>query len=176
MEKTLASKILFKGRLITLRLDEVKTDSGALTQREILVHPGAVAILPVLSPNEIVLIKQFRKALEKDIYEIPAGTLEPGEAPLSCAKRELQEECGYKSEHLSLLFSFYPAPGYSSELIHLFVAKDLIKTEQQLESDEKIEPFSASKEEVKKLLHEGKIQDAKTLIAIADWLGSFGSR
>lgn len=171
MEKTLQSKILYKGRLLTLRHDKIQTKKGEIAYREIVEHPGAVVILPILNENEIILIKQFRKALEKEIFEIPAGTLESGEEPLDCAQRELGEECGYKAGKLTELLQFYPSPGFCNERMILFEACDLEKTSQNLESDEIIEPFTATREQVKGWVQEGKIIDAKTLVGISVWLG-----
>lgn len=173
MEKTLRSKVIFRGRILTLRQDEVELPNGRTSSREILLHPGAVAVVPLLSPKEIILIRQFRKALEKVIYEIPAGTLEPGEDPISCAQRELGEEIGYRATKLTPLLSFYPAPGYCNELIHLFLAEGLKKTVRRPESDEQIEPVTATAEEVQQWIRRGEIQDSKTLIGIAAWRGLF---
>ncbi len=174
MEKRLQSKILYRGRVFQHRQDEVLTPSGEKAIRDVIVHPGAVGIVPVLNNKEIILIKQFRTALDKEIYEIPAGTLEPGEAPELCAQRELEEECGYQAKKWEKIFSFYTAPGFCTELMHLFVAKELIQTAQNLEPDEQIEPVCANWKQIQKWIQEEKIQDAKTLVGISVWLGCLG--
>lgn len=171
MEKTIRSKILFQGRVVTLRHDEVELPNGRTSSREILLHPGAVAMVPLLPSGEIVLIRQFRKALEKDILEIPAGTLEPGEKIEACAQRELEEEIGYRAGKLTPLLSFYPAPGYCNEIIHIFLAEELKKTQRKPESDEQIEPVVATVLQVKDWIRFGEIKDSKTLIGISAWLG-----
>lgn len=173
MEKSLESKSLYQGRILTLKKERVRTESGYETDREIVVHPGAVAIVPVLNENEIVLIKQYRHALGKEILEIPAGTLEAGENPADCARRELEEECGYQAKIWNSFCSFYPAPGYCTELIHLYLAEELNQTAQNTEMDEAIEPVRAEKEEILNWIKEGRIQDAKTLIGLSAWLGLF---
>lgn len=173
MEKTLQSKILYKGKVFQHRQDQVLTHSGEKAIRDVIVHPGAVGILPILNENEIILIKQFRKAVDKEIYEIPAGTLEPNEAPEECAKRELEEECGYRAKSWEKSHTFYTAPGFCNELMHLFVAEELLQTQQDLEPDEEIEPIVADWNQIKKWIDEEKIQDAKTLVAISVWLGRF---
>lgn len=173
MEKTLSSKVLFQGRILTLRQDQVQLENGKLSSREIVLHPGAVAMLPLLSTEKLILIKQFRKALEKTIYEIPAGTLEPGEAIEACAQRELGEEIGYHASKFTKLLSFYPAPGFCNEIIHIFLCEGLSETPRDIQSDEEIEPVVVTKKEVKELIRRGEIQDSKTLIGISAWLGLF---
>lgn len=174
MEKTLQSKILYQGKVFQHRQDQVLTHSGEKAIRDVIVHPGAVAIVPVVNDKEIILIKQFRKALDKEIYEIPAGTLEPGEPPERCAQRELEEECGYQAKKWEKSLSFYTAPGFCTELIHLFFARDLTQTVQNLEPDEQIEPISANWNEIQKWIAEKKIQDAKTMVGISVWRGCLG--
>ncbi len=125
LEKALKSKTVWRGRFFAFRSDEVELPDGKVTVRDIVEHPGAVAIIPILSDGRILLVRQYRYAVGKELLEIPAGTMEAGESPQECAKRELSEETGYEAERIMELTRFYTAPGYSSELIHIFVARGL---------------------------------------------------
>lgn len=162
-EKTIRSRNIFSGRLLKLKVLNVKLPDGGTTTREIVYHPGAVAIVPILSANKIILVKQYRKAVEKSLLEIPAGTLNPGETPLQCANRELIEETGYRARNSKKILEFYPAPGYTSEKIHIFKATGLKKVKTHREPDEFIKLVVVSKNKLKRL----KIKDSKTLIALS---------
>lgn len=162
-EKTIKAKNIFSGRLLHLKLLKVKLPDGNTTTREIVYHPGAVAIVPILSKNRIILVRQYRKAVEKSLLEIPAGTLEPGENPLVCAKRELMEETGYSARNIKKILEFYTAPGYTSERIHIFKATGLKKVKVNYEPDEFIKTVIVSKKKLKKI----SIKDSKTLIALS---------
>jgi len=165
-EKTSKSRQVYKGKIINLRIDEVILPDGKKAIREIVEHQGAVAAVPLLPGREVILIRQFRKPVEEVIYEIPAGKLEKGEAPRSCAERELEEEIGYRAGKLKKLLSYYPSPGFSSELIHLFLATDLEKKQQNLESDEFLEPVVLKFNEALKMIEEGTIRDGKTITGL----------
>lgn len=164
MEKKVRSRLLHRGRHFSFYQDEVELPEGRRTVRDIVRHPGAVAILPVLPDGRIVLVKQYRYAAGRKLLEIPAGTLEPGEKPLECARRELREETGYKAGEMVNLMSCFMAPGYSSEAIHFFIARDLREVGKDLEPDEEIERLTL-KEAVNKV-EENAIEDAKTMIGI----------
>lgn len=166
-EKTIKTKKIFSGRILHFKVLKVKLPDGKTTRREIVYHPGAVAIVPILPRNKIILVKQYRKAVEKSLLEIPAGTLEKGENPLRCAQRELIEETGYKAKKTSKLLEFYPAPGYSSEKIHIFKATGLQKTKTDMEPDEFIKIVTLTKSQIRKLYKRGMIKDSKTLIGLA---------
>ncbi len=166
MEKALHSRRIYEGRIINLRIDTVVLPDGKQTKREIVEHPGAVAIVPQLDNGDIVLLKQFRKAVEKELLEIPAGTLGEDESPRLCANRELVEETGYKASRLTRLSSFYLAPGYSTELLHVYLATSLTSGERKLESDEFIEVTSVSLEDALHWIDTGKIRDAKSISAL----------
>lgn len=168
-EKTKATTHIFKGRIISLQVDEVELPNGQLSQREIVKHPGAVAIIPFTADGRMVLVRQFRKALEKVIYEIPAGKLEKGESPEQCARRELEEETGYSSSDMNLVTSFYTSPGFANEYIYIFEAKHLTKGSFQPDHDEFVEVIEITPDEGKKLLEEKKIDDAKTVYALLYW-------
>lgn len=166
-EKTINSKNIFHGKLLHLKILKVKLPNKQYTQREIILHPGAVAIVPILPNNRIVLVRQYRKAVEKHLLEIPAGTLNKAETPLCCAKRELIEETGYKARFFKKIMNFYPSPGYCNEQIYIFKATGLIKVKNSQEPDEFIEIVILPLTKIKKMIRQGKIKDAKTLIALS---------
>lgn len=130
-------------------------------------HIGAAAIIPLISKDKAILIKQFRIALEEYIWEIPAGTLEKNERPERCARRELTEEIGYKAGKIVKLGEIYPAVGYSDEVLHIFKATDLKKTVIMQEQDEIIEPKVFTRAQIRKMIRSGKIRDGKTISAFA---------
>ncbi|WP_312476027.1 NUDIX hydrolase [Neobacillus sp.] len=167
-EKTLSSEEIFTGKVISLHLQNVELPNGKQAKREIIKHPGAVAILAITDDNKVVMVEQYRKALERTIIEIPAGKLEKGEAPALCARRELEEETGYECESLELLTSFYTSPGFADEIIHVFLAKGLTKKENAaaLDEDEFVNLEELTLEESLQYVKEQKIYDAKTVFAI----------
>ncbi|MGX9133774.1 NUDIX domain-containing protein [Rummeliibacillus sp. JY-2-4R] len=167
-EKTISTKQIFDGRIIKVQVDEVTLPNGKTATRELVKHPGAVAIIPITSEGKIVMVEQFRKPLEKSIIEIPAGKLEPGEKPEFTALRELEEETGYGATELELIQSFATSPGFADEIIHLFAAKNLFKIAQpkDLDEDEFVELMEVSIEEAEQLVKEQRIYDAKTILAI----------
>ena len=166
MEKKLSSRLLHEGRNFDFLVDEVELPNGHVTQRDIVRHPGAVAIVPTLGDGRVALIRQFRYATGKTLLEIPAGTLEQGEPPLECAARELREETGYEAETLEPLLSCFMAPGYSDEVIHFFVARGLRVVGDDPEIDEEITLELHSLEEVRRMIEENIIEDAKTIVGI----------
>jgi ADP-ribose pyrophosphatase len=167
-EKTIKSDKIFTGRVISLQVDEVELPNGQTSKREIIKHPGAVAILPITNDGKIVMVEQFRKALERTLVEIPAGKLEKGENPLECARRELEEETGYVCEKLDWLISFYTSPGFADEIVHLYVATGLSKKEDaaQLDEDEFVNIVELSLSEATQYIEGKKIYDAKTAYAV----------
>ncbi len=165
-EKMIGSKTVFEGRLVGLRQDEVQLPDGRKSIREVVVHPGAVAVVPLTSDGQIVLIRQFRYAVGETLIEIPAGTLHPDETPEECAQRELREEIGYAAGKLERLTSLYLAPGYSTELIHLFIATELIPADGEREEDEILEVVKMPLKDAIAAAEKGEIRDAKTLAAL----------
>jgi ADP-ribose pyrophosphatase len=157
---------VFEGRLISVRKDTVKLPNGRTSTREVVVHPGAVAIVPMLEDGRVILVKQYRHAVGKILMEIPAGTLHPDETPEECALRELREEIGYSAGRLEKLTSVYLAPGYSTELIHLFLATDLQPAEGETDEDEFLKPVTLTLDEAIAQISDGEIQDAKTVAAL----------
>ena len=173
-ERLIASRGVFSGRLISVRVDEVALPDGARTTREIVAHPGAVAVVPILDDGRVVMIRQHRHAAGKVLWELPAGTLRPEESPEQCAHRELMEETGYEAGSLQLLFSTYLSPGYSTELIHLFLGRLLRPVPQRTESDERIEVIVLAMEEALGMVERGEVQNAAAicgLLAAARWGG-----
>jgi len=167
-EKTLHSEEIFSGKVVRLCLEEVELPNGKQSKREIIKHPGAVAIIPVTADNKIVMVEQYRHALGKIIVEIPAGKLEKGEDPRECARRELEEETGYACESLELITSFYTSPGFADEILHVYLAKGLTKMENSaaLDEDEFVNLEELTLDEALKYITEQKIYDAKTIYAV----------
>jgi ADP-ribose pyrophosphatase len=165
-EVTIETRSVYRGRLLNVHVDRVKLPNGRETTREIVEHPGAVAIIPLLDNGKLLLVKQYRTAARRRLIEIPAGTLEAGEAPLPCAKRELIEETGYAARRFTKLFSCYLAPGYSTEKIHFFLASQIVPTKAKQAEDEDIIVQAVNLHEALKAIERGKIQDAKTISAL----------
>lgn len=168
-EKTIASQSIYEGRIIKLKVDEVLLPNGNTAKREIVNHPGAVAVIPLTDDGKLVAVRQFRKPLERTIVEIPAGKLEPGEEPLTCAIRELEEETGYVARHFEHLSSFYTSPGFADELLHVYVATGLTKGESRPDEDEFVDLVEITFEEAHELHRSGEIRDAKTVVALFAW-------
>ena len=171
MEKTLSSRLLHEGKNFDFLVDEVELPNGHVTKRDVIRHPGAVAIVPTLGDGRVALIRQFRYATGKTLLEIPAGTLEQGEPPLECAARELKEETGYEAQELEPLLSCFMAPGYSDEVIHFFVARGLRVVGDDPEDDEEITMESYSLEEVRRMIVDNVIEDSKTIVGILSLRG-----
>ncbi len=172
-EKTLSRKEIYNGPIFQLVQDQVELPAGKGTaQRDLIFHNGAVCVLAINQANKIVLVKQYRKAIEKVSYEIPAGKLEVGENadPEAAALRELEEEAAYTGK-LSLLYDFYSAIGFCNERLRLYLASDLRKVEnpRPQDEDETLELLEVSLEEAKALIQSGDICDAKTIMAIQYW-------
>ncbi len=166
-EKTLSSSYLYRGKIVNVRQDRVALSENREAFREIVEHPGAVAILALDNKGGVILVKQHRQPAGKILLEIPAGKLEPDEDPLKCAQRELLEETGLKGSKWQKLFSFYPSPGFCDEIIHLFQAKGL-ETALSPTSDpeERIATVASSLQEAWEMIEKGDIKDGKTIIAL----------
>lgn len=162
----------FKGKILNVYVKEMRLPNGYLSRIEIVKHPGAVLIAPLLSKNKIILLRQFRPVISSYIYELPAGTLEKGEQPAECARREIIEETGYKAKKLIRLGVIVPVPGYSTEKIFIYKAEKLYKTKRMHQANEVIEILTMSKQQIKQLFKSGKIVDAKTISALCmcGWL------
>ena len=167
-EKTLSTQQIFNGKVISLQVDEVELPNGKKAKRELIKHPGAVAIIAITDENKLVLVEQYRKALQRTIVEIPAGKLEKGEEPLECAKRELEEETGYECKSIELVTSFYTSPGFADEIVHVYLATGLTKKENAagLDEDEFVNLLEWSLEEAQDGIEAKQIYDAKTVFAL----------
>lgn len=167
-ETTVSTELIFTGKVISLQIDTVTLPDGTSAKREIVKHPGAVAVLAV-HEGRLLLVDQYRQAMGRCELEIPAGKLEKGEDPLEAAGRELQEETGYRSGKLTHLHSFYTSPGFADEIIHLYLAEQLSAGEMAPDEDEFIEVHEATLEEALVFIAEGRIADAKTILAVYIW-------
>lgn len=165
-EKTLSSETIYNGKIINVQLDEVELPNGKTSKRELVYHPGAVAVIALTEEDRILMVRQFRKPLGRSIVEVPAGKLEKGEDPEKCARRELEEETGYRSENMSHVASFYTSPGFSDELIHLYFTDQLIKGKQNPDEDEFVELMEVTLDEALELVKKKEIYDAKTAYAV----------
>jgi ADP-ribose pyrophosphatase len=167
-EEVLEAERVYCGRLLALFKFRVLIN-GVETVREVVEHPSAVAVIPVKDDGRIVLVRQYRLPARESLIEIPAGTLEEGEGEEDCARRELLEETGYLAKSFNKIRSFYLAPGYSTEKITLFLATGLEKRRQRPELDESLEPLELTLDEALRMVEDGAIKDAKTIIGIYDF-------
>ena len=169
-EKTITSKKIFEGKIINVRIDEVELCNGERASREIVEHSGAVAIIPLINREKIFMVKQFRKPLDKELLELPAGKLESGEDPKDCALRELEEEIGYRAGSIKKLISIYTSPGFADEIIHIFIAKDLVMTMTSRDQDEFMDIFEINLMDTPNMILKGEITDAKTIAGLLTYL------
>lgn len=160
--------IIYKGKILNLRVDKWQG-----YKREVVEHNGSVAIIPMLNSKEIIMAKQYRYPIKKYTLELPAGTLEKNELPLKCAKRELEEETGYSAKTIKKIAEFYSAPGFCTEKMYLFIAKNLTKKKQMLEADEKIKIKKLKIHQALKFVKTGKIIDSKSIIGILLYFNNF---
>ncbi|MEK3878700.1 NUDIX hydrolase [Paenibacillus sp. FSL M7-0420] len=167
-EETLSTKPIFAGHIISLQVDTVRLPDGNTATREVVKHPGAVAVL-ALNQGKMLVVEQYRQPMHRTEVEIPAGKLDPGEDPLAAAGRELQEETGFHSGGLRLLKSFYTSPGFADEIIHLYVTEDAQPGEMALDEDEFLEVSELTLEEAYQYIADGRIADAKTMMAVYAW-------
>ncbi len=173
--RILSSRLLHRGKVFSVERASVVEPGGVAVVREIVRHPGAAVILPLLDDGGIILIRQFRIAVDQNMWELPAGTLDPDEAPLQTARRELIEETGYRGTRWNKLAEFYPSPGFVSERMSLYLARGLRAGMANPEEDEKIAVHRFSTAQLRKMLAAGKIRDAKTLVGLLYWF-QFGKK
>jgi len=157
---------VYSGRVVSLSVETIILPGGRETIREVVQHPGATVIVPMISPQEVVLIKQFRYCVKKELWEIPAGTLEKGETPLVCAGRELIEETGYRAGKIEPMGGFFTSPGFCDEYLHLFLATRLEPCESEPDTDEQIEVHVMTLEDALSRIETGEIVDAKTIVGL----------
>ena len=162
-EKTISKKLIYSGNYLKISNIEVELPNGKITTRDIINHPGACAIIPFLNDNEVILVEQFRKPLEKTLLEIPAGKLNKNETPITCAHRELEEETGYKAKDMIYLGKIATAPGFCDEIIHLFKATNWYNGTKSCDEDEFTDIKKFTLDEMKLLIKKGEIIDTKTI-------------
>ncbi len=166
VHSTVSSKTIYEGKIFTIKQDEIILPNGKTATRDILEHNGACAMLPIDKDGNIILVRQYRHPIKKSILELPAGKLDPGEEPEECAIRELEEEIGYKSNDFSFMFKTDIAVGYSSEVIHIYLAKDLVATGQSLDEDEFLDIEKYTLEQTLEMIKSGEITDSKTIAGV----------
>jgi len=165
VDRLVTSRRAFEGRVISVRLDEVEMPSGRHVTFEIVEHPGAVVLVPVLPDGRVLLVRQFRRAVAAELLELPAGTIERGEAPDACARRELAEEVGQAAARWEQLLAFYPSPGVMTERMFLFLAQDLTPAvADREEEDLRVEAMPLA--EARRRITTGEIRDAKSIVGI----------
>ncbi len=165
-EKTISSQLVYDGRAVKLRVDTVSTPDGRETKREIIEHRDCVAIVAIDANDNVLLVNQFRKPVEEELLEIPAGGIEDGQDPVTTVRREMQEETGYLPQKVKKLGGFYSAPGYCSEYLHLYLATDLIPSRLYAEDTESIELVRMPVSQIPALIASGKICDAKSIAGL----------
>jgi ADP-ribose pyrophosphatase len=170
--RLISSEIVYEGRVFTINRDRLEMPDGVVATRETIRHPGAVCMLPLDHDGNILLVTQYRHAVGRRLLELPAGTLEPGEEPLSAVARELQEEVGMRPGKIEPLGGFYVAPGYTSEYIHLFRCTELTASKLKADDDEDIEVETLSPAAALAAVQSGDICDAKSVVGILRGLAS----
>lgn len=163
--RVLARQTLYRGRVIRL-IREVLEADGHRMIRETIEHPGAVVVVPLLDHRRIVMVRQYRRAVKRELLELPAGTLEPGERRVSCARRELEEETGWRAKRMRQIGRFYAAPGFVSEQLTIFLAEGLTRVGAHPEADETVRPVTLPLDRALARIHAGTICDGKTIIGV----------
>jgi ADP-ribose pyrophosphatase len=169
-EKTISSRTIFEGRAVKLRIDTVKTADGRESTREVVEHSDCIAVIAVDKDDNILLEKQYRKAIEKELLEIPAGGIDPGEDAEEAVRREMQEETGYLPGKVERLGGFYSTPGYCTEYLHLYLATELTPSQLYAEDTAGISLIRVPISEIPALLTSGKIEDAKSIAGLHMYL------
>jgi len=165
--KLVKSDFVFKGKVFDVKVDEIEYDSGNKGIREVAVHPGGAVVVAVKNDGKIILVNQFRYPLQKKIFELPAGKLDYNEDPYNCAVRELEEETGYKAKIVEKLGQIYTTPGFCTEILHIYIAKELIQGDHNREEGEQgMEIFELSNQEIEEKIMKGEITDSKTICGI----------
>lgn len=170
-EELVSSRRVFEGKLINVRVDTVRLANQAERPREVVEHPGAVAVLPVRPNGDLVLVRQYRYAIGRAILEVPAGTREPDEPTETTARRELAEETGYQTSSLEELVRFFVSPGWANEELVVYLARDVQGGVARPEDDEDIEVVTVHPSDIPSLIASGEIADSKTIISVLAWLG-----
>ena len=169
-EKTLSSQLIYEGRALRLRVDMVEMPGGRRTTREIVEHSDCVAVVPVDADSNIILVSQFRKPVEKELLEIPAGGIDPGEDAEDAVRRELREEIGYLPRKVDRLGGFYSTPGFCTEYLYLYLATDLVPSQLQAEDTDNIRLVRVPVSQILDLIKSGEISDAKSIAGLLTFL------
>jgi len=169
-EETLSRRTVYEGRAVNLRVDTVRTAGGRETTREIVEHSDCVAVIAVDDEDNILLVSQFRKPIEKELLEIPAGGIDPGETPEDCVRREMREETGFLPQKVERLGGFYSVPGYGTEYLHLYLATELVSSPLQAEDSQSITLVRVPLEQIRGLIASGAICDAKSIAGLLTFL------
>jgi len=165
-ETLISTERIYDGKIVNLRRDMVRLPNGKEASREVVEHPGAVAVVPVLPDGRVLLVRQFRHPVSRILLEIPAGKLDAGEDPDACALRELEEETGYRAGTMERRASILTGPGFTNEIIHMYIAGDLVKTAVNPDEDEFLEVGAYETQDVRRMIREGLICDAKTITGL----------
>ena len=173
MEETISRQIIHEGRALKLYIDTVRTVDARISTREIVVHDDCIAIVAVDQDENLLLVRQFRKAVNKELLEIPAGGIDSGESPEQAVEREMREETGFRPRTIKRLGGFYSAPGYSSEFLYLFLAKDLVPDPLSADDTPGIEVVRASADKVIDMITSGEIRDSKSIAGLLQYLFLF---
>ncbi len=168
-EKTISSETVFEGRIIKVKVDKVDV-MGETQSREIVEHPGGVGVVAITDNNEIILVAQYRKPLDKVIYEIPAGKLDKGEHHRVCGMRELEEETGFTSENFEYMGYIYPSPGFTDEVTHVYLATNLKQGEAHPDDDEFLDVEKVPLEKAYQMVMNNEINDAKSVFGILKYI------
>jgi ADP-ribose pyrophosphatase len=170
MEQQLSSSQVYSGPAISLRIDQVRKPNGATTTRDVVEHSDCVAVVPIDDEDQVLLVRQFRYPVDASLLEVPAGGIEQGEDALDCVRRELQEEIGYLPGKIEKLGGFYSIPGYGTEYLYAYVARDLKPSRLVAEDTDEIEIVRVPLKNVPELIFSGKIVDAKTIAALLTYM------
>lgn len=165
-ERTLEEKEIYKGRIISLSVDKIELPNGKKAEREVIRHPGGVAVVALTDKSEVFLVNQYRYPYKSEIIEIPAGKLNPGEDPLECGKRELREETGVTAKEFTCLGKLLPSPGYSNEIIYMYLARGLTLGQVQPDEDEFLNVIKLPLKKAVEMVMSGELADSKTQAAL----------
>jgi ADP-ribose pyrophosphatase len=159
-------RVIYKGSRIDLVLEPFRRADGTDAEREVVVHPGAVALVPLVDDQHVCLVENQRYAVGKTLLEVPAGTIDPGESPESTAERELVEETGYRAGRIKFIRDWFVSPGFLTEKMYLFLCEDLVAGPTELEPDEKLRPIVLRWEDALAMALDGRIEDGKSIVAL----------
>ena len=165
METWIDSELKYEGKIVSLRVGSVRLDNGGVATREVIEHPGGVAVVPVVN-RTVILVRQFRISIGREIVELPAGRLEAQESPRECARRELEEELGYRARELIWMASYYSSVGFTNERMHIFLGLDLERVAERPEWDERVQAVELPIGDIETRLLNGEFEDSKTIIGL----------